>query len=76
VHSRAVYDGPFGCRVLHPGREVRFFQSQAHDPQPPAVSLSPIAGAGVVAPVNDSCTKHWTTHLLNPIRAAPASPRL
>src|SRR5262245_28606915 len=26
IHSRAVYDGPFGCRILHSGREARFFQ--------------------------------------------------
>src|SRR5215831_12300907 len=24
VHSRAVYDGPLGCRIQHPGREARF----------------------------------------------------
>ena len=53
VHSRAVYDGLFGCRVLHPRREVRFFQGEAHHHEPLAVSPSPIAGAGVVAPVND-----------------------
>src|SRR5262249_17262944 len=31
VRSRAVYDGPFGCRVLHPGRDVRFFRGAAGD---------------------------------------------
>ena len=31
VHSRAVYDGPFGCRVLHPGPEACFFQGEAGD---------------------------------------------
>ena len=51
VHSRAVYDGPFGCRVLHPGREVRFFQDEADNHEPLAASPPPIAGA--VAPVND-----------------------
>ena len=29
LHSRAVYDGPFGCRVLHLGREARFAQGKA-----------------------------------------------
>jgi CubicO group peptidase (beta-lactamase class C family) len=51
VHSRAVYDGPFGCRVLHPGREARFSQSEADDHQPPVSSPSP-TGPAIVAPVN------------------------
>jgi CubicO group peptidase (beta-lactamase class C family) len=51
VHSRAVHDGPFGCRVLHPGREVRFAEAEANDREPP-VSSRPIAGPGIVAPVN------------------------
>src|SRR5262245_37864601 len=42
VHSRAVYDGPFGCRVLHPGREARFFQGEADAREPPLVSPPPI----------------------------------
>ena len=53
VHSRAVYDGPFGCRVLHPGREARFFQGETDDREPLVVSPSPVAGQGIVAPVND-----------------------
>ncbi len=53
VHSRAVYDGPFGCRVLHPGREARFFQGESDDREPLVVSPVPIAGPGIVAPVND-----------------------
>jgi CubicO group peptidase (beta-lactamase class C family) len=53
VHSRAVYDGPFGCRVLHPGREARFFPGEADDRDPLVVSPWPIAGPGVVAPIND-----------------------
>ena len=57
LHSRAVYDGPFGCRVLHPGREVRFFHGEAGDHTPLAVSPSRIAGAGVVAPVNDKLSE-------------------
>ena len=52
VHSRAVHDGPFGCRVLHPGREVRFFDGEAENRQPPAPSVPPIAGPGIVAPEN------------------------
>src|SRR5262245_59575529 len=43
VHSRAVHDGPFGCRILHPGREARFFQGEADDREPSVVSPPPIA---------------------------------
>jgi CubicO group peptidase (beta-lactamase class C family) len=52
VHSRAVHDGPFGCRVLHPGREVRFFRGEADDLQSSASSQPPLAGPDIVAPVN------------------------
>jgi CubicO group peptidase (beta-lactamase class C family) len=52
VHSRAVYDGPFGCRVLHPGREARFAEGEADAHQPPVPAARPIAGPGVVAPDN------------------------
>ena len=52
VHSRAVYDGPFGCRVLHPGREARFAESEADAHQPPVPSTPPIASPGIVAPDN------------------------
>jgi len=52
VRSRAVHDGPFGCRVLHPGREVRFFEGEAENRQLPAPSVSPIAGPDIVAPEN------------------------
>jgi CubicO group peptidase (beta-lactamase class C family) len=53
VHSRAVHDGPFGCRVLHLDREASFSRSEAGDPEPPAPSApSPFAGPEVVAPVN------------------------
>jgi CubicO group peptidase (beta-lactamase class C family) len=52
VHSRAVYDGPFGCRILHPGREARFFQGEADDRQPPVSSPPPLTGPGIVAPVS------------------------
>jgi CubicO group peptidase (beta-lactamase class C family) len=51
LHSRAVHDGPYGCRVLHPGREALFAQSEAGEPR--AVSPSSIAGPGIVAPAND-----------------------
>ena len=57
LHSRAVHDGPFGCRVLHPGREARFFQSEANDHAPLAVSPSAIAGPGMVAPANDKLSE-------------------
>lgn len=52
VSSRAIYDGPFGCRVVHPGNEARFFRGEADARQPPVASPPPIAGPGVVAPVN------------------------
>ena len=57
VHSRSVYDGPFGCRVTRPGHEVRFLKGEAADHEPLAVSPSAIAGAAVVAPINDELSK-------------------
>jgi len=57
VHSRAVHDGPFGCRVLHPGREARFFQGETGKSEPLVVSPSAIAGPGIVAPVNDKLSE-------------------
>jgi CubicO group peptidase (beta-lactamase class C family) len=57
IHSRAVHDGPFGCRILHPGREARFFQGEADDREPPVVSPPPIAGPGIVAPANDKLSE-------------------
>jgi CubicO group peptidase (beta-lactamase class C family) len=57
IYSRAVYDGPFGCRVLHPGRETRFFQVEADDREPPVMSPSAIAGPGIVAPANDKLSE-------------------
>jgi CubicO group peptidase (beta-lactamase class C family) len=57
VHSRAVHDGPFGCRILHPGREERLFQGDEEDREPPVVSPSPIAGPGIVAPANDKLSE-------------------
>src|SRR5215470_16008418 len=52
VQSRAVYDGPYGCRVVHPGREVRFFQGEGDDDKPSAAPQSPLAGPSIVAPDN------------------------
>jgi CubicO group peptidase (beta-lactamase class C family) len=52
VRSRAIYDGPFGCRVLHSGREARFFEGEADDHEAPVSSPPPLAGPGIVAPVN------------------------
>ncbi|WP_223976228.1 serine hydrolase [Bradyrhizobium sp. RD5-C2] len=52
IESRAVHDGPFGCRVLHPGREARFFRGDAGDPTSSSAGLPPLAGPDVVAPVN------------------------
>src|SRR5262245_13530470 len=57
IHSRAIHDGPFGCRSLHPGREARFFQAETDDRDPPVVSPTPIAGPGIVAPVNDKLSE-------------------
>src|SRR5215510_1915140 len=37
VHSRAVHDETFGCRVVHSGREARFFEDEADDREPPVV---------------------------------------
>src|SRR5262245_59809989 len=34
VHSRAVYDGPFRCRVPPPGREARFSRGRPDGPGP------------------------------------------
>jgi CubicO group peptidase (beta-lactamase class C family) len=52
MHSRAIHDGPFGCRVVHPGREARFFRGEAGDAQPPVSSPPPLAGPNTIAPVN------------------------
>src|SRR5262245_56423811 len=52
VHSRAVLDGPFGCRVLHPGSETRFFHGEEDDHDRPFKSPPPSTGGGIVAPAN------------------------
>src|SRR5262245_11722020 len=57
VHSRAVHDGPFGCRILHPGREARFFQGEADVREPLVMSPPPIAGPGIVVPANDKLSE-------------------
>jgi hypothetical protein len=57
VRSRAVHDGPFGCRVLHPGREARFFQGEAGDHEPLIGSLPSIADPSTVAPVSDKLSE-------------------
>jgi CubicO group peptidase (beta-lactamase class C family) len=51
VHSRAIYDGPFGCRIIHPGREARFFEGEGGDGRSTAASPS-LVGPEIVAPVN------------------------
>jgi hypothetical protein len=71
VHSRAVYDGPFGCRVLHPGRETRFFQGEADDPP---VSPPPPTSLGIVAPANARLSEALD-HLLNPSPGRDVSPK-
>src|SRR5262249_57956476 len=38
--------------VVHPGREVRFFQGEGDDDKPSAAPQSPLAGPGIVAPDN------------------------
>jgi CubicO group peptidase (beta-lactamase class C family) len=57
VQSRAIHDGPFGCRVLHPGREARYFQGEAGDHDRLAVSTSPTSSPDIVAPVNDKLSE-------------------
>ena len=57
LHSRAVHDGPFGCRVLHPGREARFFQREAVNSEPLAALPSSIAGPGMVTPANEKLSE-------------------
>lgn len=56
AHSRAIYDGPFGCRVIHPGQEARFSRSEADDHQPP-ISAPPLTGSrkGPVCARPDGC---------------------
>ena len=44
--------GRLECRVLHPGREARFFRGEADDHEASVSSPPPLAGPGVVAPVN------------------------
>ena len=51
VQSRAIYDGPFGCRVAHAGRKARFSRGEADDREP-EVSSPPLTGPEVVGPVN------------------------
>src|SRR5262249_29167172 len=41
----------FGCRVMHPGSEARFFHGEEDDDGLPVISPS-IAGPGIVAPAN------------------------
>jgi CubicO group peptidase (beta-lactamase class C family) len=57
VHSRAVYDGPFGCRVMHPGREARLFEREADDREPRVMSPPPIAGPGIIASANNKLSE-------------------
>jgi hypothetical protein len=47
IHSRAVADGSFGCRVLHDHRTVRFADGKV----PPAAPRH-AADADIVAPIN------------------------
>ena len=57
VRSRAIYDGPFGCRVLHPGREARFFEGATDDLELPVVSPSSIAASSIVAAANEKLSE-------------------
>jgi CubicO group peptidase (beta-lactamase class C family) len=52
AHSRAIYDGPFGCRVIHLGQEARFSRGEADDHQHPVARPAPLAGLSVAVPVN------------------------
>src|SRR5262245_14442761 len=57
VHSRAVYDGPFGCRILHPGREAHLFPGEVDHREAPVASPPPLARPGIVSPVNDKLSE-------------------
>ena len=52
ARSRAIYDGPFGCRVIHPGRDARFFRSEADDRPSSLSALPPLAGSAAIAPAS------------------------
>jgi len=57
LHSRAVYDGPFGCRILRPGRETRFFRGEPNDGESSVASPLPIDVSGLVAPADDKLSE-------------------
>jgi CubicO group peptidase (beta-lactamase class C family) len=48
LHSRAIDDGPYGCRVVHSGNGLRFWPDGKGTRRLP--SSFPIAGASVVVP--------------------------
>jgi CubicO group peptidase (beta-lactamase class C family) len=48
MKSRAINDGPYGCRVMHSGDDVRFAGDEKSSPR--SQSSYPIAGVDVVAP--------------------------
>ena len=48
VNSRAIDDGPYGCRVIHSGDGFRFARDEESGPR--SQTSHPIAGADVVEP--------------------------
>jgi len=52
VHSRAVYDGRFGCRVLHPGGQGPFWRDETSAHETTAPEASPSTDSCAVAEPN------------------------
>ena len=73
MHSRAIFDGPYGCRVVHPGNEARFFRGEGE--QQPAALPPPIAGPDVVTPDNAKLARRSTMRLPRTPPGRAGSPR-
>jgi CubicO group peptidase (beta-lactamase class C family) len=69
VHSRAVYEGPFGCRVIHPGVGFTVASNDATDAPaaPPSVR---IAGPDPVEPKNAALSEALDHAFIEP-QSAP-----
>jgi CubicO group peptidase (beta-lactamase class C family) len=57
LHSRAIHDGPFGCRVLHPGHEARFSRGDTTDRDLRAAPSSLINNREMVTPANQKLSE-------------------